>query len=92
MGVKSNPIINMLKYKEIHEINGAEDGNNLEPFSAPLLLEELENWAEILKSEPEVIHRLAAFAAVAADVGDDRDDSSDHRANECPAVLSGIEP
>lgn len=44
------------------ELAGAPEGNNLEPFSAPELLQELENWTEVLKSEPEVIHRLAAFA------------------------------
>lgn len=48
-------------------ICGAPEGNNLEPFSVPKLLEELENWSEVLKSEPEVIHRLAAFAEAAED-------------------------
>jgi len=32
-----------------------------------MLLEELEGWAEILKGEPEVIHRLAAFEAAVGD-------------------------
>lgn len=51
--------------------NGAPEGNNLEPFDAPELLQELENWTEVLKGEPEVIHRLATFAeAVREDVCD----------------------
>jgi hypothetical protein len=29
------------------------------------LLEELEGWTEVLKAEPEVLHRLAAFTEAA---------------------------
>ena len=50
--------------------SGAPEGNNLEPFLARGLLEELEGWAEVLKGEPEVIHRLAAFAEAAAEEPD----------------------
>lgn len=56
---------------------GAPEGNNLEPFSAPELLEELENWTEVLKSEPEVIHRLAAFAEASEGSIDTLDDAPD---------------
>ncbi|WP_152613053.1 hypothetical protein [Tateyamaria sp. ANG-S1] len=49
--------------KEKYQAYGAPEGNNLEPFSAPELLEQLENWADILKAEPEVIHRLEKIAA-----------------------------
>lgn len=41
---------------------GAPEGSNLEPCDALGLLEELENWSDALKGEPEVIHRLAALA------------------------------
>jgi len=46
---------------------GAKDGSDLEPSDIQKTLQELENWAEILKGEPEVIHRLAAFAEAARD-------------------------
>ena len=41
---------------------GAPEENNLEPFECELLLSELETWTEILKAEPDVIHRLEALA------------------------------
>jgi len=53
---------------------GAPEGKKLEPSACALVLEELENWAEVLKSEPEVIHRLAAFAGT-ADGGQDLQDA-----------------
>ena len=43
-------------------ITGAPEENNLEPFECDRLLSELENWTDILKAEPEVIHRLEALA------------------------------
>ena len=46
--------------------NGAPEGNNLEPDGCVSLLEELDSWSAILKAEPELIHRLDAFAAAAA--------------------------
>ena len=52
-------------------IFGAPERNNLEPFDSDQLLLELENWADILKAEPEVIHRLAVLAETQdEDVGD----------------------
>ena len=51
--------------------NGAPERNNLEPFDSDQLLSELENWADILKAEPEVIHRLAVLAETQdEDIGD----------------------
>lgn len=44
------------------ELSGAPERNNLEPFDGDQLLSELENWADILKAAPEVIHRLAVLA------------------------------
>ena len=41
----------------------APEKNNLEPFSSDELLSELENWADILKAEPEAIHRLEEISA-----------------------------
>lgn len=66
--------------------NGAPERNNLEPFSSPELLEELETWTEILKSEPEVIHRLAAFADAASS------DAEGTGSSPPTAVLPGLEP
>ena len=43
--------------------HGAPEENNLEPSEMHSVLEELENWSEILKGEPEVIHKLAALKA-----------------------------
>lgn len=70
-------------------IFSAEGGIDLEPESATFLLEELESWAEVLTAEPEVIHRLAAFAAVAADLGDDCQNKA---MNSLPSLPRGIEP
>ena len=42
--------------------SGAPEGNNLEPFECAALLSELETWTEILKADPEVIHKLEALA------------------------------
>ncbi|WP_299882496.1 hypothetical protein [uncultured Sulfitobacter sp.] len=70
----------MQKYSKIlylFDLNGAPEGNKLEPFSAPELLQELENWTEVLKSEPEVIHRLAAFADASEGSIDTLDDAPD---------------
>ena len=44
---------------------GAPERKYLEPSECERVLEELENWTEVLKSEPEVIHRLAAFVRAA---------------------------
>lgn len=46
--------------------SGADDRTKLELLSAPDLLSELEDWAEVLKGEPEVIHKLAVFAEAAS--------------------------
>ena len=48
---------------------GAPQRTNLEPSDVAELLSELEGWSEVLKAEPEVIHRLAAFSD-SADSGD----------------------
>ena len=45
--------------------DGAPEGTNLELPDAALLLEELEDWAVVLKGDREVIHRLEAFARAA---------------------------
>ena len=37
----------------------------LEPSECDQILTELEEWTSILRAEPEVIHRLAAFAEAA---------------------------
>ena len=49
-------------------MNGAVEGRNLEPAVTAQLLSDLEEWSDILKAEPEVIHRLEAFSA-ASDEG-----------------------
>ena len=54
--------------------NGAPGRNNLEPSECDQILTELEEWTSILRAEPEVIHRLAAFAK-AADDGVDQDNA-----------------
>lgn len=46
---------------------GAPERRNLEPELAEQLLSELEDWAEVLKGEPEVIHRLDEIAARACE-------------------------
>ncbi|MGJ8530375.1 hypothetical protein [Maritalea sp.] len=76
----------MAKLLQYSNKNGAPDGNNLEPFSAPELLEELENWTEVLKAEPEVIHRLSAFADAAAT------DAEGTEPSPPTADLPGLEP
>ncbi|MEM6901206.1 MAG: hypothetical protein AAF583_15730 [Pseudomonadota bacterium] len=53
----------------MRRINGAADGRDLEPSELVCVLESLEEWGAVLKGEPEVIHRLAAFAE-AAEGGD----------------------
>lgn len=64
---------------------GGPGGTNVEPFEASNLLEELETWAEVLKSEPEFIHRLAAFAEAAEDDA--------YAAGDLDSVASGpVEP
>lgn len=40
--------------------SGAAQRNKLEPFSAPSLLEELEDWSAIINAEPEVQKALEA--------------------------------
>ena len=52
--------------------DGAEEGNNLEPFSASEILAELESWSQIIAAEPEVIH---SFETLGQDVpeGTDKD-------------------
>ncbi|MEM9477800.1 MAG: hypothetical protein AAGA71_21145 [Pseudomonadota bacterium] len=58
--------------------DGAGERTNLEPAQLNLVLEELEGWAAVLKSDPEVIHRLSAFAKAAANAdGDDQVDAPD---------------
>ena len=47
------------------DLNGAPERNNLELFACDQILTELEEWTSILRTEPEVIHRLAAFAQAA---------------------------
>jgi hypothetical protein len=58
--------------------SGAPERKNLEPFDSDQLLSELEDWAEILKAEPEVVRRLEAITA--------QDDA------ECEAVLAPEPP
>jgi hypothetical protein len=55
---------------------GAPQGNKLEPSDCASILEELESWTEILKAEPEVIHRLAVFAEASEDDAGLADDAS----------------
>ena len=55
-------------------ITGAPEGNNLEPFECDRLLSELENWTDILKAEPEVIHRLESLAQDDDGLGDEAAD------------------
>ena len=50
-----------------YEENGGAEATKLEPRDFDQILTELEDWSSILASEPEVIHRLAAFAAAAED-------------------------
>ena len=56
---------------------GAPDRTNLEPAQLSSLLEELEEWGEVLKSEPEVIHRLSQFAAAASNGSDETGDTEE---------------
>ena len=55
---------------------GAPERNNLEPFGCEEILTELEEWASILQAEPEVIHRLAAFAEAAECASDEAEGNS----------------
>jgi len=41
---------------------GAEEKNNLEPLSAISVLEALEDWATVLKTESEALHVLDELA------------------------------
>lgn len=50
--------------------DGADGASYLEPIDLSELLSELENWSVILKSDPELTHRLAEFEAAAS--GGDR--------------------
>lgn len=43
------------------------EGETSNKFSASALIKELETWEAVLKSEPEVIHKLRAFEAAASD-------------------------
>lgn len=56
--------------------NGAPERNNLEPSECDQILTELEEWTSILRAEPEVIHRLAAFAEAADAGADDPEDAT----------------
>ena len=64
-GRSNQPKILSLKINYLIGLSGAPEGNNLESFSASALLEELEGWTEVLRAEPEVLHRLAAFTEAA---------------------------
>lgn len=57
-----NALEKNLKNNHLGHLNGALERNNLEPFDGDQLLSELVNWADILKSEPDVIHRLAVLS------------------------------
>ncbi|WVX49844.1 hypothetical protein ROLI_029390 [Roseobacter fucihabitans] len=65
---------------------GAPEGNNLESSECALVLEELENWSEVLKSGPEVIHTLAAFADAASA------DADGHKLAPLATDLPELEP
>ncbi|MEP5732341.1 MAG: hypothetical protein ABJL67_23575 [Sulfitobacter sp.] len=70
--------------RRILKLNGAPEENNLEPFDTDLLLQNLEDWAEVLKGEPEVIHRLEALKT-----------ETDDAEGEClsdPTLTPGLEP
>lgn len=47
--------------RNFRKLNGAPEGTNLEPSECVGLLSELESWSEVLKAEPDVIHRLAVL-------------------------------
>ncbi|GAB5449346.1 hypothetical protein [Gymnodinialimonas sp.] len=65
---------------------GAPERTNLEPSEYLGLLSELENWSDVLKAEPEVIHRLAVLA-------DEEDDAVDQAAGDvAPVVPPSWEP
>ena len=61
---------------ECQKWNVAPEGNNLKPNECDLLLLELGTRTEILKTEPDVIHRLEAMAQ---DDGDLNDHALDER-------------
>ncbi|MDA5558165.1 hypothetical protein [Shimia sp. MMG029] len=63
----------MEKLSFIENLSGAPGRNNLEPSECEQILTELEEWTSILKAEPEVIHKLAAFAEAAEDASDEVD-------------------
>ena len=42
---------------------GAGQRNKLEPFAAPELLEELEDWSAVINAEPEIQKALEASVA-----------------------------
>jgi len=54
-----------IKNKILSRNNGAVERNNLEPSELHDLLSELEDWADVLKGEPELIHKLDEFARAA---------------------------
>lgn len=53
---------------------GAPGRNNLEPSECDQILTELEEWTNILQAEPDVIHRLSAFAEAAESASEHADD------------------
>ena len=46
---------------------GAGDRKNLEPAQLGSILDELEQWGQFLRSDPEIIHTLKSFDEVARD-------------------------
>lgn len=66
-------------------ISGAPEGSNLEPSECVRVLEELENWTEVLRAEPEVVQRLAAFADAASA------DPDGHKSTPPATDLPGLE-
>ena len=60
--------------------SGAPERNILEPFDGDQLISDLESWADVLKAEPEVIHRLA----VLAETQDDKPDQTQSYLPEPP--------
>lgn len=48
--------------------SGAPERGNLEPFEADKVLSALEDWSEVLRADPEISRKLAAFSEAAEDV------------------------
>ena len=63
---------------------GAPNQTNLETASLHSILDELEEWQQYLKAEPEVIHKLRAFEAAA-----NKRDSEPKQPVRRPARLRG---